>query len=74
MKSYAVVDTTINEVVNTIYWDGETPYEVAEGCILIDIGDQPVSLGWTYVDGEFIAPPPPPPVKTTIDGGPSVVA
>lgn len=51
----AVVDLATSEVVNVIVAQQDDP--APEGCILVDIpDDSPVSIGWLYVDGVFIAP------------------
>lgn len=43
------------EVVNVILWDGEEEYTPAEGCEIVEVSDE-ISIGWTRVDGEWVAP------------------
>lgn len=60
---YAVVDTN-NIVVNTIVWDGVTPYNPGVGLTLIEILDGVLcGPGWIYdpVTGTFTDPTPPSP-------------
>ena len=46
-------------VVNCSLWDGVTEYDAGEGITLVNVGDVSCGPGWSYVDGEFIAPPEP---------------
>ena len=56
--NYAIIDTN-NLVINMVVWDGNPPWSPPEGCIaVLAIGD--ASIGWSYVDGEFIPPAPQP--------------
>lgn len=54
---YAIVNGT--DVVNVIVWDGEEEYVPPEGYFVVPAPDE-VSVGWTYVDGEFHSPNIPP--------------
>ncbi|MEX0668185.1 MAG: hypothetical protein WD061_00380 [Candidatus Saccharimonadales bacterium] len=54
MGRYAVVDKSGN-VTNVIVWDGKTAYTPPEGTELIEV-EGVAGPGWTYKDGEFIAP------------------
>jgi hypothetical protein len=57
MNTYAIIDATTS-VINTVVWDGLPPWTPPEGCIAVVLPEgSSVSIGWTYVDGEFIAPP-----------------
>lgn len=59
MKNYAIIDAT-NIVINVIVWDGLPPWTPPSGCIAVEIPEgNNAGIGWTYVDGEFIAPPEP---------------
>lgn len=56
---YLVVRKSDGKVVNAVVWDGVSPYS-EEGCDLVPLPDIPgVWIGWTYSNGEWIAPPPP---------------
>ena len=60
MNNYAVIEN--NAVVNTVVWDGETPIEIGE---LVEIPEGvAASIGWSYVDGQFIEPVQPEPEST----------
>lgn len=52
---YALIEN--NTVVNLVEWDGESPYQPNDNPILVNIDNQHVDLGYTYIDGEFQAPP-----------------
>lgn len=58
---YAVIDQNGN-VVNTVEWDGQTPYALPQ-CTLVQ--NDMAGIGWTYAGGTF-TPPPPPAVTTTV--------
>lgn len=60
MGSYAVIEGS--SVINTIVWDGDTDiWQPPDGCIAVLIPEgASVSIGWTYVDGNFVSPPAPP--------------
>ena len=66
-KTYALVDSS-GAVINTIIWDGVTPYQPSEGCVAVLVPDgSGASIGWTYADGAFIAPPAMPITPATPD-------
>lgn len=53
---YALVNKTTGIVEGVAIWDGETAYN-PEGCMLIQLDEQSeVSDGWSYINGEFVAP------------------
>jgi len=57
MNTYAIIDST-NTVINIVVWDGLPPWTPPQDCIAIAIPkDSSGGIGWTYLDGEFIAPP-----------------
>jgi hypothetical protein len=57
MNTYAIIDSATT-VINVIVWDGKPPWAPSEGCIAVVVpADSSAGIGWTYVDGEFIAPP-----------------
>jgi hypothetical protein len=61
MKNYAIIDAT-NTVINTVVWDGKPPWAPPQDCTAVAIAKgSNAGIGWTYVDGEFIAPPQPEP-------------
>ena len=51
----AVVNTETKIVENIVVWDGTTPWSPPDGCIVVDLVGQ-AGIGWSYIDGEFIAP------------------
>lgn len=54
-KRYALIEAS--EVVNMVAWDGVTPIGKLDLSKLVSVTDHPqVSIGWGYVDGEFIPP------------------
>jgi hypothetical protein len=60
MKNYALIETATTLVVNIMVWDGMPPWTPPEGHIAVVIPENSkAGIGWTYVDGEFIAPPEP---------------
>jgi hypothetical protein len=62
MKNYALIETATTLVVNIMVWDGQPPWEPGDGQIAVVIPENSsAGIGWTYVDGEFIAPPEPEP-------------
>jgi hypothetical protein len=61
MKNYAIIDAT-NTVINVVVWDGKPPWAPPQDCIAVAIPkDSSAGIGWTYANGEFIAPPQPEP-------------
>ena len=54
----AVVDTQTN-LVDNIITEPDPTWVPPEGHIVVDLVDG-AGIGWTYVNGQFIAPPPPP--------------
>ena len=61
MKNYAIIDFA-NTVINVVVWDGKPPWTPPENCIAVAIpkGGN-AGIGWTYANGQFIAPPQPEP-------------
>lgn len=58
MTNYALIED--GKVINTIVWDGPTaaPMDFGKGVSAVEIEDgYAVSTGYTYADGEFVAPP-----------------
>ncbi len=51
---YAIIRDAVVETV--IIWDGQSPYAVPSGCELVAAGESPVAPGYSYVNGEFVAP------------------
>lgn len=43
-------------VENTILWDGESAYEAPAGTTVVALGDAVAAPGYSYVNGEFVAP------------------
>jgi len=60
-SSYAVV--VDGQVVNVVLWDGVTAWQPAAGEAVVIPDESGVSIGWSYEDGEFVAPPEPEPVE-----------
>ncbi len=59
---YAIIEDATKVVVNTIRWDGVTPYTPPEGTSLVCIDDTFCSIGYIQQpDGTFSAPPEPEP-------------
>ena len=60
-KRYAIVREADGFVVNVTVWDGITPWnDLADGLAAMECPAQ-VCPGWSFIDGEWIAPPAPPP-------------
>ena len=56
MNNYAIIDATTT-VINVVIWDGQPPWTPPQDCIAVEIPEGGnAGIGWTYVDGEFIAP------------------
>lgn len=51
---YALIDDT-GLVVNVVIWDGESTWQPPEDQQLVEL-PAGVGIGWTYVDGNFVAP------------------
>jgi len=60
MARYASVDDLGNGT-NVVEWDGETGWMPPPGVQSIIDTNGNVSPGWTYANGQFVAPPQPPP-------------
>jgi hypothetical protein len=61
MKNYAIIDAT-NTAINVVVWDGKPPWAPPNGCIAVAIAKgSSAGIGWTYANGQFIAPPQPDP-------------
>ena len=63
IQNYAIIDLATNIVDNVAVWDGVTEWDPGEGFIAIQ--SNTAQAGWTYKEGEFIAPPVAPPVPPT---------
>jgi hypothetical protein len=68
LRNYAHVSDGL--VINVSVWDGVQPYDSGEGVVMVPLpytadADGNISydggIGWTYVDGIFVAPPLSPP-------------
>jgi hypothetical protein len=57
MNGYLVIKD--NTVINTIVWDGVSDWTPPEGTT-VELAPAHVGIGWTRVDGEWVAPEPPP--------------
>lgn len=57
MSTYLVIKD--NEVINAVVWDGVSDWTAPEGTTA-ELAPAHVGIGWTRVDGEWIAPEPPP--------------
>lgn len=58
--NYALLDNNI--IVNVIVLTDESNYTPPEGCELIQIpANTAAGIGWTYTNGQFVAPPTPEP-------------
>lgn len=53
--NYAIIDAS-NLVINMVAWDGNPPWQPPDGCIAV-LATSEASIGWSYIDGEFIPPP-----------------
>jgi hypothetical protein len=53
---YAVISSATNIVENVIVWDGVTPWTPPAGCYTVAIGDSGAGIGWSYINGAFVAP------------------
>jgi len=57
MNTWAVVEDATGLIVNSVVWDGVTPWEPPAGCSVYQAS--PVYIGWLWVDGEQVDPNPP---------------
>ena len=57
MNTYLILKD--NTVINTVLWDGESDWTAPEGTTAV-VAPAGVGIGWTRVDGEWVAPEPPP--------------
>ena len=57
MNGYLIVKD--NTVINTVLWDGVSDWTPPEGTT-VELAPAHVGIGWTRVDGEWVAPEPPP--------------
>ena len=60
MKIYMIINQSLGIVVNTMRWDGESPYMAPEGHIVAESSDPNCGIGWGYVEGIFSEPVAPP--------------
>jgi hypothetical protein len=51
----AIVNTETKIVENVILLDKSSQWSPPDGCIVVDLVSQ-AGIGWSYIDGEFIAP------------------
>lgn len=60
-NKYLTVRNTDGLITNVIVWDGVDPFHI-DGHTLIERPDEPVGVwvGWSYINGEWIAPEPEP--------------
>jgi hypothetical protein len=56
--NYAVINSQTNVVENSIVWDGISPWAPPENCYVEPLANLYVGIGWTFVNGEWIAPTP----------------
>jgi hypothetical protein len=55
---YAVINSQTNVVENTIVWDGVSPWAPPENCYVEPITNPHAGIGWSFANGEWIAPTP----------------
>lgn len=55
MKTYAIVNSVTGLVENIIVWDGVSEWDAPDGFLAV-LADE-TGIGWSYVDGVFVAPP-----------------
>jgi hypothetical protein len=58
--TYAVIDSQTNICENIVLWDGVTEWTPPEGCYIKDVTGIYAGIGWSFVNGEWIAPTPQP--------------
>lgn len=56
MSTYLVIKG--NKVINAVVWDGESDWTPPEGTT-VELAPAGVGIGWTRVDGNWVAPEPP---------------
>jgi hypothetical protein len=56
MNGYLVIKD--EQVINTVLWDGVSDWTPPEGTT-VELAPAHVGIGWTRVDGNWIAPEPP---------------
>ena len=52
-RRWAVVEDATGMVLNTIVWDGSSPYDPGDGVTLVELTGS-AGIGWQYVDGVFV--------------------
>lgn len=57
MSGYLVIKD--NEVINAVVWDGVSDWTPPEGTT-VELAPAHVGIGWTRVDGNWVAPEAPP--------------
>ena len=57
MNGYLIIKD--EQVINKVLWDGVSDWTAPEGTTAV-IAPEGVGIGWTRVDGEWVAPEPPP--------------
>ncbi len=55
---YALIDKATGIVKGVILWNGEAFYPIADGFELVALSDTIAGPGWSYINGEFVAPEP----------------
>ncbi len=56
MNGYLIIKD--EQVINTVLWDGVSDWTPPEGTT-VELAPAHVGIGWTRVDGNWIAPEPP---------------
>jgi hypothetical protein len=56
MNGYLVIKD--EQVINTVLWDGVSDWTPPEGTT-VELAPAHVGIGWTRVDGNWVAPEPP---------------
>jgi hypothetical protein len=55
---HALINSETNIVENVIVWDGKTPWAPPAGYYVHAVGASGAGIGWSYINGEFVAPEP----------------